>query len=86
VFVNFYITGTGNNTAFTFTVPYAAASAPTEQWGSFMALNNGSAGNGRLYIAANASTIILFPDFAMSNWAAAGNTQVIGEFFYEAAN
>lgn len=88
VFVRFSLSGTGNNTAMSFTLPYNKVNDGTTTEWKMRAQDAGTwlngAGMGRI---ANASPglAVFYTSEALAAWTASGNRQLYGQFWYEAA-
>ena len=82
VFVRFYIQGTSNNTASTFTVPFIGPAAPwlfETIWG----MDNGSWATRPCVVLPNSQIVSAYTTRANGAWTASGDKRVIGSFRYE---
>lgn len=77
-------TGTSNNAALTFTVPYTSAAFTLYQANPNRAATTGWA-VGFASIAQNTNVITVYPDMAGSAWPTSGNKQAIGFLQFEIA-
>ena len=85
MFVQFYLTGTSNDTITRFTLPYALTSNPP-LYVTCRIINGGAAATiGLLGMAVSANIVYLYPAITGGTWAATGGKEVIGEFWYEVA-
>ena len=86
VFVAFYIYGVSNSASTSFTVPYAAASAPIyTQFNPRVQDNAGAYVMGIGSLEASGTTVTLTSDLQGANWTNSGTKVAIGEFWYESA-
>jgi hypothetical protein len=86
VFVDYNLDGTSDNTALTFTLPYATSTLLPDPTSIIVwAMNNGVANTGYVRIPANSSTVTFYRDVLGNTWTAANRKYVLGQFFYEAA-
>lgn len=83
VCVTFYITGTSNNVATTFTLPFASVAIIENL--TRVQDNGGGFDVGLLAVAPSGSTVTFYPDLIGSGWTAANDKSVVGQFFYEVA-
>jgi len=83
VFVHFYIAGTSNNTATTFTVPFANGEAQNLNF-MFRAVDNGgSSTTGTGALASSSSTVTLYKDATGGvAWTNTGTKAIYGHFVY----
>ena len=84
VFVQFYITGTSDDTVVTFTLPYTQQS-DLRLHIPIRAEDNGTDAVGLATIAAGNSTCACFADVALGVWTNSGTKTIWGQFWYEAA-
>jgi len=83
VFVDFYITGTSNNTATSFTVPYQSRATGSDRT-LFRAVNNsGAPVMAYGYIDPSTALVVLTSDLAVSAWTASGTKVIIGSIRYD---
>ena len=87
VFVNFYISGTSDDTMATFTLPYTSVndtSARVYTSIRFKDNNVQSTVSGQMYLAPNSATAALYTDWAAEVWTPANTKEVMGQFWFEA--
>jgi len=81
--VIFYLGGTSNSTATTFTLP-TASSASSYLSLTYIAVNNGTVTSGCRYeLPSSSSTVTCDPTSAGGTWLSVGSKIVRGEFFYK---
>lgn len=81
--VIFYLGGTSNSTAATFTLP-TASSASSYLSLTYIAVNNGTVTSGCRYeLPSSSSTVTCDPTSAGGTWSSVGSKIVRGEFFYK---
>ncbi|MFA5084091.1 MAG: hypothetical protein WC475_01735 [Candidatus Paceibacterota bacterium] len=87
VFVAYDIRGVSNSAATTFTVPYTISNNITP-WAFGYAYDNGgaTAGVGLIEISKNGAVITLGKNEVGASFTDSGNKNIIGQFWYEAAN
>lgn len=88
VFVNFYIDGTSNSTAVTFTLPYTSKNDTMYYTNVFIrGKNNGSqlTTPGFAQLPPNSNIVTCYSTQASGGWAAGNTKYVVGQFCYEAA-
>lgn len=84
VYCQFYITGTGDNAASTFTVPYTAVALDFHNL-CYAVNAGGGAVAGRTTVGASTATVTVQPTVAGAAWTASGTRTITGQFFYEVA-
>lgn len=83
IHVIFFLNGTSNSTAATFTLPTASSSNCYISL-TYIAVNNGTSVSGCRYeLPSSSSTVTCDPTSAGGTWTASGTKLVRGEFFYK---
>lgn len=83
IHVIFYLGGTSNSSAATFTLPTASSSNCYVSL-TYIAVNNGTSVSGCRYeLPSSSSTVTCDPTNGGSTWASSGTKVVRGEFFYK---
>lgn len=85
VTVYFYLVGTGNNIATTFTLPFTMNANVADLLNTDYAIDNGGTPTPGVWIMfANSATVTLYPTAAGGNWTASGARTLSGTIVYEA--
>ncbi len=87
VYVNFYISGTSDDTPFTFTLPYTNVNDTNSRVYTaikFKDNNAQSTVSGQMYLAPNTDVVALYTDWAAQVWTPANTKEAMGHFWYEA--
>lgn len=82
VFVDYYLTGTSNATATSFSLPVPHAAGWHTRMG-VIAQNNGTQIQGYMQMHQNASLVEFYTTIGWGGWTASGTKAVAGQFFYE---
>jgi len=90
VFVKFYIQGTSNSTATTFTVPYSSIAVGGGEFGALLIYGSDNSSNltapGVIKLPIGSNIVYVFKGLPEVVWTASGTKRIQGQFFYEAAN
>lgn len=82
VYVWFQISGTSNATTASFTLPYTTANTVDFAVGGY-SLDNTATTPGVAYIAANTTTVNLYPNSNLGNWTNSGTKRFYAHFVYQ---
>ena len=84
VFVQFYITGTSDDTVTTFTLPFTQQS-DVRLHIPIKVVDSGTGAVGLATLASDASIVLCYDSIAGSAWTDSGTKTIWGQFWYEAA-